>query len=156
MVAGKVLNLSTIGDSEAVKDTALVCHPHKDDYIAIIKKAFAKMFVLHGQQYSPDLIEGFTQAITETYKHESPKTILLFLHKAASGDFGKFYGSPDIGTIREWFADFLLQTIIPARERYQTEHKESYDSTREQIQSPREYLEKGGAKPVTNYLKRVK
>ena len=113
------------------------------------------MFFLHGKTFTLDQIELFTDSLIETYNYETPETILLFLSKAANGDFGKFFGEPDIGTIREWFADFLQQTIIPERERVNTGAKETYDSSREQIQSPREYIEKGGLKPINPFLKKL-
>jgi len=113
------------------------------------------MFFLHGKSYTQDMILMFLESLTDTYKYETPETILLFLGKAARGDFGKFYGEPDIGTLREWFADFLQCSIIPERERARTINKESYDNTREQIQSPAEYIQKGGSKPVTNFLKKL-
>ena len=78
------------------------------------------MFFLHGQTFTLDQIEMFTESLIETYEYETPETILLFLGKAAKGDFGKFFGAINIGTLREWFADFLQQEIIPARERLHT------------------------------------
>lgn len=69
-------------------------------------------------------IEAVTDIIIELYEYETPETILLFLHKAKLGDFGKMFNFPDAGTIREWFAVFLENEIIPARERIHREHKE--------------------------------
>ena len=75
------------------------------------------MFTLHGKPFTQDTIITYLESLIETYNYETPETILLFLKKAANGDFGKFFGEPDIGTLREWFADFLEKEIIPARER---------------------------------------
>ena len=107
----------------------------------MIGKAISKMYFLHGKQYTPDIILTFTDAIIETYDYETPETILLFFKKAANGDFGKFYGEPDIGTIREWFAEYLGNTIVPERELYHLENKETYDSQREQKKSLREIIQ---------------
>ena len=82
----------------------------------------------------------FLQSITETYNYETPETILLFLQKAGNGDFGKFYGSPDIGTIREWFADFLQLSIVPAREHKANQNKETFDNQREQKKSTKDLV----------------
>ena len=70
---------------------------------------------MHGKSYTQDTILMYLESLIETYSHETPQTILLFLKKASNGDFGKFFGEPDIGTIREWFADFIEKEIIPAR-----------------------------------------
>ena len=72
---------------------------------------------MHGKTFTQDTIRFYLEAILETYNYETPETILLFLKKASNGDYGKFFGPPDIGTIREWFTDFLESDIIPARER---------------------------------------
>ena len=112
------------------------------------------MFYLHGKEYNIDKITFWLESILETYSYETPETILLFLKKAGNGDFGKFFGEPDIGTVRIWFADYLGNTIVPERERLQTSKKETYDSQREQIQSPLEYLKNGGTKPVNDYLRK--
>ena len=102
------------------------------------------MFILHGKTYSPGLVEGFAEIIINTYKYESFKTIISFLQKAAAGDFGKFYGDPDIGTIREWFATYLQESIVPARERLHSERKENYDNQREQKKSLGELIRGSG------------
>ena len=73
------------------------------------------MFFMHGKPYTQDTILMYLESLIETYSHETPETILLFLKKAANGDFGKFFGEHDIGTIREWFTDFLEKEIIPER-----------------------------------------
>jgi len=96
---------------------------------------------MHGKQYTPDIITMFLESIIETYDYETPETILLFLHKAAKGDFGKFYGDPDIGTLREWFADFLQLSIVPAREQKWASKKEKFDNQREQQKSLREIIQ---------------
>ena len=132
--------------------TAFMCHPEKIEYVKEISKGIGKMFFMHGKTYNENAIINYTEALIETYKYETPETILLFLKKAANGDFGKFFGEPDIGTIREWFADFLQQTIIPARERANTIEKEH--STAKPGQSAREYLERGGEKPATKFIQR--
>ena len=106
----------TISATEAVQGTALSCNPCKKEYEILIGKGIAKMFLLHGKQFSPELVHYYLNAITETY-NETPETFLLFFKKAANGDFGKFFGEPDIGTIREWFATFMHDEICPALER---------------------------------------
>ena len=108
---------STIGVNDCVTGTALICNPCKQEYTVLIGKGLAKMFTLHGKTYSIDTITIYLESLTQTYSHETPETILLFLKKAGNGDFGKFYGEPDIGTVREWFTDFLQSEIIPERER---------------------------------------
>ena len=95
--------------------------------------------MLHGKSYTQDIVFNFLEAIIETYNYETPETILLFLKKAAAGDFGKFYGEPDIGTIREWFATFLGDEIIPARERHQQKEAIGSDD-RGQERSLKDYL----------------
>ena len=107
---------SSISVLDCVTSTALKCSPYKEEYILLIGKGISKMFFLHGKKFSTDIIKFYTEAIIEIYDYETPETIIKFFNKAAAGDFGKFYGDPDIGTIREWFADFLQQHIIPARE----------------------------------------
>lgn len=106
----------------------------------LIGKGIAKMFYLHGKQYNPEMIQIFTEEIIDTYKHETPETILLFLSKAAKGDFGKFYGNPDIGTITEWMADFLQNTVVPERER-QNQYRERDNSGRGQARSLKDFIE---------------
>lgn len=107
--------------------------------------------MMHGKPYTQETILMYLESLTQTYKHETPETIILFLRKAAEGDFGKFYGEPDIGTIREWFADFLEAEIIPARERHNTKGKEHSNAT--PGQSAKDYLQRGGDKPATNFIK---
>jgi hypothetical protein len=138
---------NSIGVSDCVKGTALVCHGNRVEYTTEIGKGLGKMFFLHGKTYNSQAILNFTEAIIETYKYETPETILLFLKKAANGDFGKFYGEPDIGTLREWFTDFLGKTIVPAREHEATRTKERYDNQREQKKSLRDVIE-GPLRPV--------
>ena len=99
------------------------------------------MFFMHRQSYTPEMVEMYLESIIESYQYETPETIVLFLTKAANGDYGKAYGDIDIGTLREWFADFLLNTIVPAREHERTKNKERYDSQREQKKSLREVIE---------------
>lgn len=99
------------------------------------------MFIAHGKQINPDIIKLWIDLIYETYKYETAETILLFLTKASRGDFGKFYGDPDIGTLREWFADFLQNTIVPERERQRQANEGPDRSDRGQSRSLREYLQ---------------
>ena len=96
---------------------------------------------MHGKEATELQINMFLEVLIDTYKYETPETILLFLHKAAKGDFGKFFGNPDIGTLRQWFAIYLENTIIPERERVQRSGKEIYDNQREQKKSLREHLQ---------------
>jgi hypothetical protein len=146
----------TISEAECVNGVALSCNPCKKDYNVIIAKHISKMFFMHGKPYTQDTIMMFLESLTETYKYETPQTIIKFLQKAGNGDFGKFYGDPDIGTIREWFADFLEQTIIPARERlHQTPNEKD---SRGQERSLAEYIagsKKTGAIHIPNQLKRI-
>ena len=107
----------SISVRDCVTGTVLRCHPDRKDYNVLISKAISKMFFMHGKSFTQDMVFMYLESITETYGYETPETILLFLNKAARGDFGKFYGEPDIGTLREWFADFLQMSIIPERER---------------------------------------
>ena len=108
---------SSISVTDCIEGTALVCNPCKKDYSILIGKQISKLFFMHGKSYTQDTILMYLESLIETYSHETPETILLFLKKAANGDFGKFFGEPDIGTIREWFTDFLQRDVIPARER---------------------------------------
>ena len=112
---------NTISVIEAVTGLVYKCNPYKEEYNILIGQAINRMFVAHGhgKLVSIDNTELWIDLILETYNYETPETILLFLRKAAKGDFGKFYGEPDIGTLREWFATFLGNEIIPARERHQ-------------------------------------
>ena len=135
---------SSISVTECVTGTALICNPCKMEYHQLIGKAISKLFFMHGKTYHENSILNFLESLIDTYNHETPQTILLFLKKAANGDFGKFYGEPDIGTIREWFSDFLQTSIIPARERAQGEHKEVYDNQREQGESLGELIKRSG------------
>ena len=133
--------VSTISPIDCVSGVALACNPCRRDYMILIGKQIARMFYLHGKEYNQQLITTFLESLYETYKYETPETILLFLQRAANGDYGKFYGAPDIGTLREWMCDFLQQTIIPERERFNTTKKEIYDTQREQKKSLREIIE---------------
>jgi hypothetical protein len=135
--------VSTIGVLECVKGTCLRDHEYRPEYTLIIAKHFSKLFFLHGITFNDTKIEAFTEYITEKYKYETPETIISFLKKASNGDFGKFYGEPDVGTISEWFADFLQEAIIPARERLhqQNSRAESKADERGQARSLREYIE---------------
>lgn len=134
----------SISVTDAVNGTTLFGNPCRQEYTIMIGKALSSLFFMHGKQFTPDMIKMFLNSIIDTYQYETPETILLFLKKAANGDFGKFYGEPDIGTIREWFATYLGQTIIPAREHERTRDKERYDNQREQGQSLREYIQGSG------------
>lgn len=134
-VRGTTSQMTLIGVNDCVTGTALSCHENKIDYIKKIGAAVGNMFYMYGAQYDEHMILNFTESILDTYKYETPETILLFLKKAGDGAFGKLYGSPDIGTIREWFADFLQEEIIPARERHNGIQKETYDNQREQSKS---------------------
>ena len=96
---------------------------------------------MHGKEATELQINMFLEVLIDTYKYETPETILLFLHKAAKGDYGKFFGNPDIGTIRQWFAQYLENVIVPERERVQRSGKEIYDNQREQAKSLREHLQ---------------
>lgn len=137
-VAGITSLKSSIGVNDCVTGAALSCHENKLDYIKEIGKGVGNMFFMHGTQYNQQMILNFTESILDTYQYETPATILLFLKKAGNGDFGKFYGSPDIGTIREWFCNFLQDEIVPARERHNGIHKEKYENQREQSKSFKE------------------
>ena len=148
-------SVNMISEADCVSGVALKCNPCRKEYNVLIAKSISKIFFMHGQEYTQDQVLMYLESITETYNYETPETILLFLKKTANGDFGKFYGKINIGQLREWFAEFLQQTIIPSRERLNTQAKETYDSSREQIQSPAEYIQKGGSKPVTRYLKEL-
>ena len=138
LVHGTTSPTTSIGVNECVTGTALTCHGNKLDYIKEIGKGVGNMFFMHGQQYNQQMILNFTESILDTYQYETPETILLFLKKAGNGDFGKFYGTPDIGTIREWFATFLGDFIVPARRRFHELNKEPYDNQREQSKSFKE------------------
>ena len=130
--------IKSIGINDCITGTALTCHNLKTEYVIEISKGVGKMFFMHGQTYNKQMILNFTESILETYEHETPQTILLFLKKAANGDYGKFYGAVNIGIIREWFADFLQTEIIPARERHHSVDKERYDNQRDQSKSFKE------------------
>jgi hypothetical protein len=131
---------NSISVIDCVESTAFLCHPLKDDYKLLIGKGFSKLFYLHGKQFTPEMIEIFTDEIIDAYKYETPQTILLFLSKASKGDFGKFFGQPDIGTLREWFSTFLRDTIVPERERQRTSITPD-NSGREQARSLRDYIQ---------------
>lgn len=135
-------SVATIGVVDCVKGTALTCHPLVKDYEVIIKQQITKLFYAYGKGNSANgmKVDLFYELIYESYKHETPETILLFFKKAAEGEFGKFYGDPDIGTLREWFAKFLGSTIVPARERENTT-REKDNSQRGQSRSLREYIQ---------------
>ena len=84
------------------------------------------------------------------------KQFYLFFTRLVKGDFGKFYGDPDIGTIREWFAEYLGNVIVPARERLRTISKETYDNQRDQSKSLREHIEGSGKNTPVTYEKNFK
>jgi len=103
---------------------ALRSHPDRQSMHTVIAKAINKMLYKHGKGINDFKVEAILEILIDTYDYETPETILLFLHKAGNGDFGKFFGEPDAGTLREWFGKFLESEIIPARERINREYKE--------------------------------
>ena len=147
---------STISEIDCITGTALISNPCKKDYNILIGKAISKMFFMHGKQYHQDTVLNYLEAIIDTYNYETPETILSFFHKAGKGDFGKFYGDPDIGTIREWFSEYLGNVIVPARERLRTTEKETYDNQRDQGKSLREHIEGSGKNTPVTYEKNFK
>ena len=148
---------SIITAYKAVKSQALISFTPNEKEVIIkeIEKNVAKLFYALGHTIEVKRIEIITDLLIESRKYETPETIILFLHKCAKGEMGKFYGLPGIDQLQEKFSDFLQYTIIPAREQAKREGKEIYDSTREGLQSTRDYLQKGGSKPTTGYLQKL-
>jgi hypothetical protein len=140
---------STITAYKAVNSQALLSYIPSEKTLIVqeIEKAVAKLFYALGHTIEVKRIEIITELLTESRKHETPETILLFLHKCAKGEMGKFYGLPGIDQLQEKFSDFLQFTIIPAREQAKREGKEIFDNQREQQKSLREIIQ--GAKTRT-------
>ena len=132
---------STITAYKAVNGQALVSYHDPQEILKEIEKAMAKLFYALGHTIEVKRIEIITELLTESRKYETPETIILFLHKCAKGEMGKFYGQPGIDQLQEKFSDFLQYTIIPAREQAKRENKEIYDNQREQQKSLREIVE---------------